>query len=207
MQNLLFSLTDIVNNLNNTLGIWYLIILNAFGVIAIICKIIEYQVKKRTTMFVMVTVACACWSAYFLLYGNLISALTCALSVVRFLIFVKRETCKWAKSVLWLYVFIAMQTAVVVYTIIVSGFSWLNIFTILAGYVGIFAYYVNHGKMYRFISFIHMSLWVVNSAIFFYPIALLSDSFSTISCGVAIYRFDLRKNARNKEKREKISEN
>ncbi len=192
---LLFSLTDITNKLNNTLGIWYLIILNAFGVMAIICKVIEYQVKKRKTMFLTITIASVCWLFYFLLYGNLTSSLTILLGIVRLLVFMRRDTCQWARSVFWLYLFLALQVAVAVYTSII-GFSWLDVFALSAGFVGIFAYFVTNPRLYRAISFVHMSLWVVNSIIYFYPIALISDSFSTISCGVAIYRFDLRKYAR-----------
>ena len=195
MHNLLISLTDITNNLSNSLGIWYDIILNAFGVIAILCKVLEYQAKQRQTMFAMVTIACICWTLYFALYGNLVSTITCGMSVIRFLVFMKRDTCAWAKSMFWLYFFLALQIAVVVWTSLIS-FSWLNMFAILAGFVGIFAYFVTNDKQYRLISFIHMSLWVVNGAIYFYPVALISDSFSTISCAVAIYRFDVRNKAK-----------
>ena len=51
MTNLLLSATDfasgLVNYLSDTFGIWYTIILNAFGVIAITLKVIEYQSKTR----------------------------------------------------------------------------------------------------------------------------------------------------------------
>lgn len=193
MHNLLFSVTDLINNLSNSLGIWYVIILNAFGVIAIICKVIEYQASTRKGMFTMVTIACVCWVFYFALYGNLISTISMILGVARLLVFMKRETCAWAKSIFWLYFFLAIQVALVVYSICI-GFTWLDIFAIIAGFIGIFAYYVTNDKVYRSISFVYMALWVVNSCVYFYPIALISDSFSTISCGVAIYRFDIRKN-------------
>ena len=38
-----------------------------------------------------------------------------------------------------------------------------------------------------------MSLWICNGLIKFYPIALISDSFSVISATVAIFRFDILK--------------
>lgn len=199
MTNLLLSAVDfssgLVNYLSETFGIWYTIILNAFGVIAIICKIIEYQVKKRKTMFLIIILASVCWFFYFLLYGNLTSSLTIVLGIIRLLIFMRRDTCKWARSMFWLYLFLVLQVAVVVYTSII-GFSWLDVFALAAGFVGIFAYFVTNPRMYRALSFVHMSLWVVNSGIYFYPVALISDSFSTISCSVAIYRFDLKKGAR-----------
>ena len=208
MNNLLFSLSDFAKNLNDILGIWYLIILNAFGVIAIIFKIIEYQVKKRNTMFVMVIIAGICWTLYYAFYGNSASTLTLLINVVKLLIFMRRDTCAWARSVLWLYFFLALQIVVAVFTVS----SWLDIFAILAGFVGIFAYFVVDGKKYRLISFIHMTLWVINGSINFYPIALVSDSVSTVSCGVAIYRYDLSKKAKTiseqtKENKDELEQN
>jgi hypothetical protein len=195
MYNLLFSLSDFAKSLSDSLGIWYLIILNAFGVVAIICKVIEYQAKKRKTMFTMVIIACVCWTFYFALYGNLISTISMIVGISRLLVFMQRDTRNWAKSMFWLYFFLVIQIGLVVYSIL-AGFKWLDIFAIVAGFVGIFAYFVTNERLYRIISFVHMSLWVVNSAVYFYPIALISDSFSTISCGVAICRFDLIKMAR-----------
>ena len=193
-------MTNFTENLSNALGIWYQIILNAFGVIAIVCKIIEYQAKTRKTMFTMVIAACTCCTIYFALYGNLISTISMIIGLARLFVFSKRDKCEWAKGIFWLYFFLSFQIALTVYSIVV-GFSWLDIFAILAGFVGIFAYFVTNEKKYRLISFVHMALWVVNSAVYFYPIALLSDSFSTISCGVAIYRFDIRNKAgKQKEK-------
>ena len=46
MANLLFSGLELINVLSNALGVWYLVIINTFGVGAIICKILEYQVKE-----------------------------------------------------------------------------------------------------------------------------------------------------------------
>jgi hypothetical protein len=195
MYNLLFSLSDFAKDLSDSLGIWYLIILNAFGVVAIVCKVIEYQAKKRRTMFIMVTIACIAWTFYFALYGNLISTISMIVGIARLLVFMQRDTKKWAKSMFWLYFFLVLQVALMVYSILI-GFSWLDIFAIVAGYIGIFAYFVTNAKVYRLISFVYMSLWVVNSCVYFYPVALISDSFSTISGGIAIYRFDIRKKVR-----------
>ena len=105
INNLLFSGTQLVAFLTGTLGqTWYLVILNAFGVIAIACKIFEYQVAKRDNMFVLATFANVCWVLYFAFYGNLASALTCVINVIKMLIFVQRGKYAWADSIIWLIV-------------------------------------------------------------------------------------------------------
>ena len=97
-----------------------------------------------------------------------------------------------------------MQVLVTVFTVS----SWVDIFCTTAGFLGIFAYFFQSAKTYRFLSFLHMSIWVANSIANFYIVALLSDSFSTVSCAVAIYRFDIRKTGkkhiRKKEQTVKI---
>lgn len=179
--------TQMVETLNNTLGIWYLIILNGIGVFAILCKICEYQVKSRGRMFVLSTVANVCWVLYFFLYGNFASALTCVINVIKLLIFMQRGRHAWAESVWWLILFLVLQALVTVFTVS----AWVDVFCVTAGFLGVLAYFFKDGKKYRLFSLLHMAIWVANSIANFYLIALLSDTFSTVSCAVAICRYDI----------------
>lgn len=186
---------NIFNALNNSLGVWHLIIINTIGVIAIICKITEYQVKKRSTMFVFSTFANVCWVLYFFLYGNIASMLTCVINVIKLFIFSQRGKHAWAESVWWLILFLVAQVFIAIFTVS----SWVDVFCITAGFFGVLAYFFKDGKKYRLFSFIHMAVWVANSIANFYLIALLSDSFSTISCAVAIFRFDIKNRKKNNQ--------
>lgn len=189
MENLLFSTTQLSESLlkilTSSLGGWYLIVLNAFGVLAIGCKIFEYQVKKRDLMFAFVITANFLWVAYFIFYGDFSSALTCLIGAIRLIIFMQRGKHKWADSIWWLVFFLALQTVVSIFTYKI----WQDLFSITAGFVGIVTYFVMDAKKYRAMSLLHMSLWVVNGALKFYPIALISDSISVISIIVAMVRF------------------
>ena len=179
----------LVEALNASLGVWYLIIINAIGVLAIICKVIEYQIKKTAINKLMASVANFLWVLYFALYGDFASALTCVLTVARIMIFAQRGKRKWASSSIWLYVFIILQIVVAVSTFRV----WQDIFSITAGFVGIFAYYVLEQKKYRALSFVYMVLWLLNTISKAYLMGIISDSFSTVSVAIAIYRYDVRK--------------
>ncbi len=203
---LLFSMVELSESmvawLNANLGIWYLIILNAFGVLAIILKVIEYQVSKRGLMMLIATLANVSWIMFFALSGNFVAALTCILIVLRMLVYMQREKHKWARSVWWVVLFVVLQTVVAVTT-----FKNLqDLFSIAAGYIGIFAYLTRNQTLYRILSFIYMSLWLSNSICYFialptkYLVALLSDSFSTGSVAVGIWRYDLCKKAREERK-------
>ena len=184
----LLLLANLDQTLNNFFGnTWYLILLNGFGILAIMCKICEYQVKKRNVMLAISSVANFLWVLYFIFYGDLASALTCFIGVIRLLIFMQRGKYRWAEGNIWLYVFLVLQVIVAIFTFA----SWKSIISLTAGFVGIFAYFVIKPTKYRVLSFFHMAIWVVNSIINFYPIALVSDCMSLTSVSVAICRFDI----------------
>ena len=182
MNNLLFSFAEFAFNLvkflNDSLGIWYLIILNAFGVLAICCKICEYQSKTRSKTLFFAIVASICWVLYFFFYGSFASMLTCFVGVIRLIIFLQRGKHAWADSIIWLIVFLALQVIIAVFTVR----TWLDTFSVIAGAFGVMAYFVVNPTKFRALSFIHMSLWVINSIVNFFPIALISDAASTVSC-------------------------
>jgi len=196
---------NMVEKLNSSLGIWYLIILNAFGVIAIICKVLEYQSKSRLASLTLCSIASVCWVAYFAFYGDFTSSLTCLIGILRLVIFMQMGKHAWADSKIWVVLFLILQAVIVVFT-----FSWSAIFAVIAGFISIFAYAVMNQKTYRFLSFFHMLSWITNGIINFYPIALISDSMSLVSVSVAIYRYDLSKNAKklmkNKDQEEILPE-
>jgi hypothetical protein len=106
MNNLLFSLNDFIKNMSDTLGIWYLIILNAFGVIAIIFKVSEVQIKSRKTILLFALVADICWVIYFGLQGGFSSSISCFIMMIQVIVFSFRGKHKWATSKIWLIVFI-----------------------------------------------------------------------------------------------------
>ena len=165
----------------------YEIILNGFGVLAICCKVSEYQAKKRSIMFIFATLANFLWVLYFAFYGDWASALTCFIATVRMLVFMQSGKHKWADGYFWLIFFIIVQAVVSVSTFT----GWQDVAALVAGFVGIVTYYVKNEKWYRILSVVFMALWICNGLIKFYPIALISDSFSIISATVAIFRFDI----------------
>ena len=115
---------NLVSTLNNSLGIWYLIILNAFGVIAICCKVVEYQSKKRTFAFILAMSSQVLWVLYFLFSGDFLSAISCLITFSSVMIFTQREQHKWARSIWWLIGFLLIQMVMTVFTFK----SWQDIF-------------------------------------------------------------------------------
>ncbi len=191
MTNLFLSVADLsaslINFLQNTFGIWYTIILNAFGVIAITLKVVEYQSKSRRGSLIFAILSDLFWASYFALQGNFVSALMCTLAVGQFVVFLQREKHAWAGSKIWLVVFFVLQGTSGVLTFI----NWYDVFAISAGLITVVMYYVFNRKAYRALSFFYVLFWLLNSAFNGYLLPLLNDSFSMVSVIVAIVRFDI----------------
>lgn len=169
------------------LGIWYYIILNAFGVIAIILKVTEVQLNNRKTILTFATFAALGWMLYFALNFDFTSAMSGFLSAIQIILFSQRGKHKLANSIFWLFFFLTLQIGFGILTFT----SWRSIFPIVAGILGAFAYFVMDANKYRvFILFFAIS-WLMNSILNMYIVALLSDTFCFVSASIAIIRYNV----------------
>lgn len=192
MNNLLFSLAQlgesIVNGLTSALGeLWFAVLVNAIGVVAIVVKITETQNKKRNAIVLFAILGSLCWVTYFILNGDFTSALVNVIGAIQGLVFMQRSKHKWADSVFWLYFFLAVQVAI-------AFFIWkspFSLFSIVAGLIGTIAYFVIDEKLYRYLFLALILLWIGNGIVYFYPIALIHDSFAAVSITIAIIRYNI----------------
>ena len=208
MYNLMFALNSgaekIANVLSQSLGIWYLIIINTFGVLAIVFKMSETQLKRRLLIIAFASISTGCWMCYYLLNGNLTSALISLIAIVKYIIFAQREKHKWADSKWWLYGFLVVQIIVGILTFK----NWTSIFAVTAGILGTFAYFTVSQKNYRWILLCCQTCWVINGAFNLYYVALIADSLATISIITAIIRFTIleKKEKQNLSKESPLAE-
>ena len=183
--------------LNSNLGLWYIVLFNFFGVLAIIIKVSEYQFKKRTIRLIICLCANLCWFIYFILQGQTVSAFANLVSMLQTIVFMQRDRYKWAKSIVWLYVFLALQI-----TICVVGFKvWHDIFPPIAGVFGAIAYFVIDEKNYRYFALLNVIFWLANSIakMPMTALALVCDATCTISGVIGLIRFYRRKKVEQKE--------
>lgn len=178
---------DIVNTLSTSLGVWYLIIVNAFGVISIVLKVTEFQCKSRKYIFLFATSSACCWIFYFALQGDLVSALINLVCTVQMLVFMQRGKYKWADSIWWMIGFLAIQLTFSIITFKI----WTDLFALVGGLLTTIVYFVVNKKAYRALAFISLLFWILNGVFKGYLIALINDSFAATSALVAIFRFDV----------------
>jgi hypothetical protein len=208
MENMLFSLNALSNRLVealSSLGVYYIILFNAFGVIATCLKASEYQLKTRKAIITFAALASCCWATYFILQGDFTSALANIAIIAQNLVFMQRGKKKWASSIFWLFFFIIVQILICV----TSFKTLLDLFPILGGILGAIAYFVLKEKTYRYIVFASVICWLLNSLTKGYLIASISDSIGTLSVLIAIIRFTIEEKKLKKSEqndKEKITE-
>lgn len=178
---------DIVNTLSTSLGVWYLIIVNAFGVLSIILKVTEFQCKNRKYIFLFATSSACCWIFYFALQGDFVSALVNFVCAIQMLVFMQRGKHKWADSIWWMIAFLVIQLAFSIFTFK----TWTDIFALVGGLLTTVVYFVVNQKTYRALAFVSLLCWIFNGIFKGYVIALLNDSFGAVSALVGIIRFDV----------------
>ncbi len=191
MINLLFSFAElgdsVVQGLTNALGnVWYSVLVNFIGVLAISVKILETQNKKRSRIVILAMINYLLWITYFILYGNFTAGIVNGICCVQALVFLQRGKRKWADSYFWLVFFIAVQ-------LIAGVFTWqspFSLFSIVAGLISTVAYFVINEKLYRWLFLALILLWIGNGIVYFYPIAIIHDVFATISISIAIVRYN-----------------
>ncbi len=207
MSNLLFSLTTlgngIVSGLSGALGkIWYLVLVNAIGVVAIVTKIFETQNKKRNRIIFYAILGAICWVSYFILNGDFTSALVNFIGFTQLLVFSQRERKKWASSKFWLVFFLAVQ-------IVISIFTWkdyFSLFPVVGGLLGTIAYFILDEKKYRYLFLTLILLWIGNGIVRGYVIALIHDIFAAVSISIAIVRYNILGKEVKKKDNEQLEE-
>lgn len=188
-----------VNGLIEALGIGYYILMYGVGIVALTLSVIAFQFKRRITIILSSLTGQICWTAHFVLQGDLTSAIACILSAIMLFVFSKSDKHKWTIHPITVAFFI----------ILLSGFSiftfktWTDIFPIIAG---VFAALTNSRKTeksLRRLSVPWCIAWLLNSIIKMYPVALVNDCFCTVSAVVGLIRYRKIDN----EALEKIEEN
>ena len=191
MVNLLFSSASlsaaIVNALTNSLGNWYVVLFNAFGILAMLVKVCEFQLKTRNKIIVFATIASSCWFTYFILQGDFTSAISNFILMVQGIIFYQRGKYKWANSFAWLFVFLGAQ---VVFGILTFKTA-LDLFPIFGGSLCTIAYFVMQEKRYRVIIIVATAMWLLNSITKSYLLATINDGSCLVSAIVGFIRFTL----------------
>jgi hypothetical protein len=181
-------LTDLSNSIVDSLsalGVYYNVLTTVVGVISVVILFMSYQMKTRGKILATYIGAAAGWMLYFILQGDLTSAVMNVIGIIRSVIFMQREKYKWANSVFWLFFFIAIMVGCVLLTFS----SWKDIFPLLGTVLGTISFFVLSETLLRVLNIGTYCMWIGNSISKGYVIAMISDAFALISCIISIIRY------------------
>lgn len=172
------------------LGIFYYILVYGIGIIAMALSTLSFQLKRRVAIILGNFFGQTCWVMYFVLQGDLTSAIACALSAVMLAVFAKKDKWSWATHPIMVIMFIAL----------LSGFSllsfkvWSDIFPLLAGAFAVIANSRATEKRLRQFAVFWCLFWLLNSTFKMYPVAFANDFLCTASTIIALIRYRDKKN-------------
>jgi len=174
-----------VEEFANALGFGYYILVYGVGLVAMTLSIIAFQFKHRVTIILSNFFGQTCWVIYFLLQGDLTSAIACGLSAIMLAVFSRKDKWKWSTS----------PYSIAAFIIILSGFSllsfetWKDIFPLLAGIFAVIANSRSSEKRLRQFSIFWCLFWLLNSTFKMYPVAFANDLLCTVSTIVSLVRY------------------
>lgn len=176
----MFSVLNVGN-----VEIWHTIFIYLSGILAMLLSVIAYQFKHRVTIIVVNFSGQACWVVYFLLQSDFTSAVSCALTVIVMAVYSMKEKWAWVSRKITA---ISFAVAVTVFSILTFA-TWMDIFPLLAGIFAVIANSRSSEKRLRQFSSIWCALWLVNSILKLYPVALVNDVLCTGSTIVSLIRY------------------
>lgn len=178
-------LTFSVDKFSESLGIIYYILVYGVGILAMIFSVIAFQFKYRITIILTNFLGQTCWVVYFLLQGDLMSAIICGLSAVMLALFSKKDKWTWTTSPISIALFIALFSAISLF----SFHVWSDIFPLLAGIFTVIANSRTKERRLRQFSVLWCLSWLLNSAFKMYPVAFVNDLLCTVSTVVSLIRY------------------
>ena len=167
-------------------------IAQALGILALVIMVLSYQQKTRKGLLCFQMASNACFVANYLMLGGYTFAIMSVVNIARSFIFF-REECGdvWAKNRIWLYVFLTTP-------VIFGVLMWENILSLLviaATMVLAVALYSKNGKTMRRLFLLPPVLYISYNVSHGALGGIGSDIFCLISAIIAIYRFDIKKEA------------
>ena len=124
------------------------ILANIFGVLGICSATIIYQQKNRKHLLICKLITDLLWFFHYLFLGAYSGAAIAAIGACRDVVFVNRSK-RWAKSMLWLPLFIAVS-------IVCNVLTWKNafsLFTLIASCLSIISFFIGKPKLSRILAF------------------------------------------------------
>lgn len=162
------------------------------GLVGLVLSLLSFQQSNRKRIMIFQMIASLSFSAQLFMLGAITGGCLDIISFVRTLIFSKNDK-KWAKSPIWLFVFIAIM-------VITSILTWHNIYSILAlagSVLSTIAFWMKTPKNIRLVSLMVGPCWFVYNILNHAYTGAINELIAMASIVISLLRYDISK--KNKE--------
>ncbi len=165
------------------------------GFAGLACNGLSFQQKKRKGILTLQICAAGAFVIHYILLGAHTGAALNFLGLLRSLVFINSDK-KWAKSPIWLVVFMAVFS-------VASALTWVDWYSVLPAVAMILttvSYWLKNETKIRLVTFPSSPCWLVYNIITGSFAGLITELVVMSSLIIAIVRYDILK-------KEKIDEN
>ncbi len=119
-----------------------------FGLGAMISMFLQYQQRKRTGIIACKLSADVFWVSHYLCLGAFSGIIPPFVGIFREIVFINRKSKRWAGSIVWLFVFIALNWVLGVLTFE----NLIDVFLIIASSVVTISLWIDNPRLTKLIS-------------------------------------------------------
>ncbi len=156
--------------------------------------IIAYQQSKRKRILGCTVISAALFAIHYIILGAYTGAVMNILAGTRSLVFMN-NTKKWAKSKIWVAVFMVIYTV----ACIATWDKWYSVLPLIAMLLTTVSNWFQSEKKIRFLTFPSSPCWLVYNILNASYAGIITEIFVMSSLIIAIIRFDLRKPKKKEE--------
>lgn len=160
------------------------ILIQAIGFVAMFLTITAYQYKKRKHILLSQYSGNALWCVHYLLLGTYTAVLLNLINVLRGIVFSINK--KWAKGIIWAYIF----SAICIAAGILTYQNWYSILPIAANVLSTWALEIKHENTLRKVYIFSVPPWIAYNALVGSISGCASSAVTMLSLIVAIVRYD-----------------
>ena len=150
--------------------------------------IIAYQQNKRKKILLCTVISAALFAIHYIILGAYTGAIMNILAASRSLVFMN-NTKKWAKSKIWVAVFMVIYTV----ACIATWDKWYSVLPLIAMLLTTVSNWFQSEKKIRFLTFPSSPCWLVYNILNASYAGIITEIFVMSSLIIAIIRFDLKK--------------
>ena len=171
------------------------IIVQAIGLLAVVCFIFSFQIKSNKALFLCQMAGSALFCVQYMLLGAFTGCLSYLAAIIRNIMLSNMQKAEWLRWKGWAWLFSAVAAVIMVFT-------WqgpASILPTLAFVVGSFALWTDNAQKIRFYNLICISPSYLAYGLYAGSIgAILNEIFILSSIIISIYRYGWKAMGENK---------